>query len=62
MASYVREGFVSAELSETFAGYWAYLTVTDKDGTVVSEDSVPCRTKDDAEEIVDKFISGEYDA
>lgn len=62
MASFIREGFVSAELSETFAGYWAYLTVIDKDGTVVSEDSVPCRTKDDAEEIVELFISGEYNA
>lgn len=62
MSSYVREGYVMAELSEEFAGYWAHLTVTDKDGTVVSEDSVPCRTKDDAEEIVELFISGEYDA
>ena len=62
MASYIREGYVSADVSETFAGYYAHLTVTDKDGTVVSEDRVPCRTKDDAEEIVDKFISGEYDA
>lgn len=62
MASFIREGFVSAELSETFAGYYAHLTTSYKDGTVVSEDSVPCRTKDDAEEIVDKFISGEYNA
>lgn len=62
MASFIREGFVSAELSETFAGYWAYLTTTHKDGTVLSEDRVPCRTKEDAEEIVELFISGEYDA
>ena len=62
MASYIREGHVSADVSETFAGYYAHLTLSYKDGTIVSEQSVPCRTKDDAEEIVDKFISGEYDA
>ena len=62
MASFIREGYVSADVSETFAGYYAHLTVTGKDGTVVSEDSVHCRTRDDAEEIVELFISGEYDA
>lgn len=62
MASIIREGFISAELSETFAGYWAYLTTTYKDGTVLSEDRVPCRTKEDAEEIVELFISGAYNA
>ena len=58
----MREGYVSAELSETFAGYWAYLTTMTEDGTVLREDSVPCRTKDDAEEIINKFINGEYNA
>lgn len=62
MASFIREGFVSADISETFAGYYAHVTTSYKDGTVVSEDRVPCRTKDDAEEIVELFISGAYDA
>jgi len=62
MSSFTREGFVSAELSEEFAGYYAYLTTIYRDGRVVSEDRVPCRTKDDAEEIVEQFISGAYNA
>lgn len=61
MNDFKREGYISADISETFAGYHAWLTLTNDDGTVVySECKIPCRTKDDAEEIVEKFLKGEY--
>ena len=59
MSSFIREGFVSADVSELWAGYNAYLTLSYKDGTVLSERMIPCRTKEGAEEILDKFLSGE---
>ena len=52
----MKEAHISADVSELWAGYWAHLI--DERG----EKSVPCRTKEDAEEIVELFISGEYDA
>jgi hypothetical protein len=49
----VKEAHISADVSELWAGYWAHLI--DERG----EKSVPCRTKEDAQEIVDKFFAGE---
>ena len=57
-----REGFISADISEMWAGYYAHLTTTYKDGTILDERSIPCRTKEDAEEIAEKFLNGEYNA
>lgn len=62
MSSFIREAYISADISELWAGYNAYLTISYKDGTLLSERVIPCRTKDDAEEIVEKFLNGEYDA
>ena len=61
MKSFKKEAYISAEISEIFAGYYAWLTLTNEDGSIVYRESqVPCRTKEDAEEIVYKFLNGEY--
>ena len=62
MSNYNREAYVSADISELWAGYNVYLTTTYKDGTILDERSIPCRTKEDAEEIAEKFLNGEYNA
>jgi hypothetical protein len=56
-----REGFISADISEMWAGYYAHLVTEWKDGKS-EERSIPCRTKEEAEEIVEKFLTGEYNA
>ena len=60
MSNYNREAYVSADISELWAGYNVYLTTSYKDGTIIQEKSIPCRTKEDAEEIAEKFLNGEY--
>jgi folate-dependent phosphoribosylglycinamide formyltransferase PurN len=62
MSNYNREAYVSADISELWAGYNVHLTTTYKDGTIIQEKSIPCRTKEDAEEIAEKFLNGEYNA
>jgi hypothetical protein len=44
-----------------WAGYYAHLVTEWKDGKS-EERSIPCRTKEEAEEIVEKFLTGEYNA
>jgi hypothetical protein len=48
-----KQAYITADISELWAGYYAHLI--DDNG----EKSVPCRTKEDAQEIVDKFFAGE---
>ena len=60
MNNIIKEAFISADISEIFAGYRAYLTVSSKDGTLISEEVIPCRTKNDAEEIIEKFLTEDY--
>ncbi len=48
-----KQAYITADVSELWAGYYAHLI--DDNG----EKSVPCRTKEDAQEIVDKFFAGE---
>jgi len=62
MSNYNREAYVSADISKLWAGYNVYLTTTYEDGTIIQEKSIPCRTKEDAEEIAEKFLNGEYNA
>lgn len=62
MSNYNREAYISPDISEMWAGYYAHLTTTYKDGTIIQEKSIPCRTKEDAEEIAEKFLNGEYNA
>ena len=53
--------YISADISENFGGYYVFLTLTNEDGSIVyRETKVPCRTKEDAEEIIHKFLNGEY--
>lgn len=59
MAKFIREGYVSTELSETFAGYWAHLIHTWNDGREEEVRAIPYREKWEAEECVEKFISGD---
>ena len=61
MTMFQREGYVSADISEVWAGYWAHLVTVWKNGKE-EEKTIPCRTKEDAEEIVERFILGEYNA
>lgn len=61
MMMFHREGFVSADASEMWAGYYAHLITEWKDGTS-EQRSIPCRTKQEAEEIVEKFLTGQYSA
>jgi len=58
MTMFQREGYISADISEMWSGYWAHLITIWKDGKE-EEKSVPCRTKEDAEEIVEKFLNGQ---
>ena len=62
MSSCNREAYISADISELWAGYYVYLTTNHEDGTIIEEKSIPCRTKEDAEEIAEKFLNGEYNA
>ena len=60
MTMFNREAYISADISELWAGYNAYLITEWKDGRV-EERQVPCRTKEDAEEIIERFLKGEED-
>jgi hypothetical protein len=60
MKSFKREAYLSAEINELFAGYVAFLVLTNEDGSIIyKEETVPCPTKHDAEEIIEKFLKGE---
>lgn len=59
MAKFIREGYVMAELSEEFAGYWARLIHVWNDGREEEVEVLPFREKWEAEECVEKFVSGD---
>jgi hypothetical protein len=55
MTMFDKEAYISADITELWAGYLAHLTTVWKDGKV-DEKTIPCRTKEDAEEIIEKFL------
>ena len=61
MAKFIREGYVTTELSEEFAGYWAHLIHTWNDGREEEVDTIPFKEKWEAQDCVEKFISDDSD-
>ena len=59
MAKFIREGYVCGALEETFAGYYAHLITIWNNGRE-DEIRIPFRTKEEAEEKVESFVSGSF--